>query len=131
MRLEMFYNKSILNFLVIISLSTCTFAWTSFIFKMSFEWHVLIVIIICRILASLFLFRDYSLSWSKATQKTFLFKCIIVAVPLCIYVPIFYTQVYIVFMISEAINYLVAMTFVMYSYFYYVVRNDSQSFLHY
>ena len=85
----MFLDKRILNFLVIIILSIVTLIWTFFIFHQSIDWIIIASIISLRILASLFIFKDYSLSWSKATQRTFLLKSIVVAVPLIIYMPVF------------------------------------------
>ena len=68
------FDKRILNFLVIIILTLVTFWWTSFIFHLDMARNVLVTIIGFRITASLLLFKDFSLSWSKSTQKTFLIK---------------------------------------------------------
>jgi len=54
-----------------------------------------------RILASIFLFKDYSLSWSKVTQKTFLLKSLVYIAAFCVYAPLFYTHVRIALMLSE------------------------------
>ena len=80
-------DKRILNFLVIIALTFFTFFWTSFIFKMSFHWEALVTILVVRILASAFIFRDYSLSWSKVSQKTFLIKSFVYIVAFLVYAP--------------------------------------------
>ncbi|MEA3512109.1 MAG: nucleoside-diphosphate sugar epimerase/dehydratase [Campylobacterota bacterium] len=116
-------DKKILNFLVIIVLTIVTFWWTSFIFHLNMAWDVVGVIITLRVLSSLFILKDYSLSWSKATQKTFLLKSIVVSVPLFIYVPIFHGDVRIAFMLSEAMTYLVTMSFIMYTYYYYINKS--------
>ena len=97
-----FLNKKILNFLVIIILSLSTFWWASFIFHVDFNWNVVLVIIALRILTSVIVFKDYSLSWSKVTQKTFLMKTIIVTIPMIISIAIFYKEVRIAFILSEA-----------------------------
>jgi FlaA1/EpsC-like NDP-sugar epimerase len=117
-------DKRVLNFLVIIFLSLITFAWTSFIFHSPFSWGVVSVIIIFRIVASYFILQDYSLSWSKSTQKTFLIKSIVVAIPLILYTPIYYGDVRIAFMINEALSYLVCISFIMYVYYYYMNRSN-------
>ena len=70
----MILDKRILNFLVIVVLTFATFWWTFFIFHMQFELNIVLSIIVIRMFASLLIFKDYSLSWSKATQKTFLIK---------------------------------------------------------
>ena len=67
-------DKRILNFLVITLLSLLTFSWTFWIFHKDFSQEIVIVVIIIRLIASLLIFKDYSLSWSKSTQKTFLIK---------------------------------------------------------
>ena len=118
-----FLNKKVLNFLVIIVLSFITFWWTSFIFHLDMAWNVMATIIGFRILASLLIFKDFSLSWSKSTQKTFLIKSIVVAVPLVLYIPIFYGEVRVAFMLNEALTYLVCISFVMYAYYYYINRS--------
>lgn len=120
----MILDKQILNFLVIIVLSVITLSWTFFIFHQDIMWNVIIIVISLRILASLLIFKDYSLSWSKATQKTFLLKSIVVAVPLFIYAPVLYGEVRIAFMLSEAMTYLVIMSFLMYSYSYFINKSS-------
>jgi len=117
-------DKKILNFLVIVVLTLCTFWWTSFIFHRDMGWDVVGVIIALRVLSSVLILKDYSLSWSKATQKTFLLKTIVVVVPLFVYVPLFHGDIRIAFLLSEAAFYLVATAFLMYSYHYYINRSD-------
>jgi len=117
-------DKRILNFLAIIILTLLTFWWTSFIFHLEIAWSAVTTIILFRIIASLLIFKDYSLSWSKATPKTFLIKSVVVAVPLLFYMPLFYGELKIAFMVSEAMTYLVAINFVMYSYYFYINRCD-------
>ncbi len=118
-----FLNKKILNFLVIIVLSFITFWWTSFIFHLDMAWNVIATIIGFRILASLLIFKDFSLSWSKSTQKTFLIKTIVVGVPTVISMGVFYGNVRLAFLISEASFYLVSISLAMYSYYYYINRS--------
>jgi len=116
-------DKRALNFLIIITLTFVTVWWTSFIFHLKFEWNFALTIIILRILASILIYKDYSLSWSKSTQKTFLIKTIVVAIPTLISIMIFYGEVRIAFMLSEASFYLVAFTFSMYTYYFYINRS--------
>lgn len=118
-----FLNKKILNFIVIIILSFITFWWTSFIFHLDMAWNVLAIIIGLRILASVLIFKDFSLSWSKSTQKTFLIKTIVVGTPAVLSMIIFYKDVRLAFIISEASFYLVAISLSMYSYHYYINRS--------
>ncbi len=117
-------DKRILNFLVIILLTTITFSWTFFIFKTSFDYQIILLVLLFRSLASIFLFRDYSLSWSKATQKTFLIKSIVYIVPFLLYMPFVYGHYRIAFMLSELFFYLFLMNFLMYSYYYLLNRSS-------
>ncbi len=117
-------DKRILNFLVIIFLSFITFWWTFFIFHQEFNWNVVVSVIILRIMASLFIFKDYSLSWSKATQKTFIIKSIVYIVAFCVYMPFFYGEYRFAFMASELAFYLFSINFSMYSYYYIVNKNQ-------
>ena len=116
-------DKRILNFLVIILLSTLSFAWTFFIFHLPFDIKIVLVVIVMRILASLFIFKDYSLSWSKATQKTFLIKSVVYIIPFLLYAPYFYGEYRFAFMASELLLYIFSINFLMYSYHYVVNRN--------
>jgi len=120
------FDKRILNFLVIIILSLATFWWTSFIFHVDFAWDVVCVIIVLRVIASRYIKNDYTLSWSKATQKTFLLKSVVVAIPMIATIVIFKNEVRIAFILSEAAFYLVAITFLMYSYQYYMNKSSIQ-----
>jgi len=117
-------SKVILNFLIIIFLSFVTVAWTSFIFHVKLSWEVIEVLVVSRVIASLLIFKDYSLSWSKSTNKTFLLKCVVVGIPLLIYAPILYGEVRIAFMLSEAMTYLFIMIFSMYSYSFYINKSS-------
>ncbi|MDX9744208.1 MAG: nucleoside-diphosphate sugar epimerase/dehydratase [Arcobacteraceae bacterium] len=119
-------DKRILNFLVIITLTLITFWWTSFIFHVEINSNAVLTIIILRILASVFILKDFSLSWSKSTQKTFLIKVLVVAVPMVISICLFYQDVRIAFIISEASFYLVSLSFLMYAYHYYINRSNIQ-----
>jgi len=120
------FGKRSLNFIVVIVLTIITFWWTSFIFHAQFLFEVCFTIIFFRIISSLFIFKDYSLSWSKVTQKTFLIKSIVVFVPMLFYTPLFYGDVRIAFVITEAMSYLVSMSFIMYSYYYIVNKSNTK-----
>lgn len=119
----MILDKRILNFLVIILLSTLSFAWTFFIFHLPFDIKIVLVVIVMRILASLFIFKDYSLSWSKATQKTFLIKSVVYIIPFLLYAPYYHGEYRFAFMASELLLYIFSINFLMYTYYYVVNRN--------
>jgi len=116
-------DKRILNFVVIIALTIITFWWTFFIFHMEFEIRFVLGVIAIRMLASLLIFKDFSLSWSKATQKTFIMKSIVYIVAFCIYMPFYYGELRFAFMASELAFYLFAINFSMYSYHYLINRS--------
>jgi len=119
-------DKRILNFIVIALLTTITFWWTFYIFHLEFEWQIILVIIVMRILGSMLMYRDYSLSWSKVTQKTFLMKSVLYIVVFFTYVPIFYKQVELYFLASELFLYIFSINFMMYSYYYLINRSRVQ-----
>ena len=114
----MMIDKRILNFLVIIVLSCITFAWTFFIFHIHFAYELVLNVIGVRILASWLILSDYSLSWSKASQKTFLIKSVVYIVAFCAYVPFFYGKHELSFLASELFLYLFSINFIMYSYYF-------------
>ena len=113
-------DKRILNLFVIIALTFITFLWTYWIFHYPVQFEVIGVVIVVRIVASIFLFKDYSLSWSKVTQKTFLLKSLVYIVAFCVYTPLFYTHVRLSLMLSELFFYLFSITFVMYLYYFWI-----------
>ena len=118
-------DKRILNFLVIIVFTFITFWWTFFIFHQPFSIYIVISVIIIRMITSRFIFNDYSLSWSKASQKSFLIKSFVYIVAFFIYLPIFYGEYRFSFMASELFLYLFSINFTM--YFYYYVVNKSRT----
>jgi len=116
-------DKRFLNIFVIVGLSFVTFAWTFWIFHKVFELDVVLWVILTRILASILIFSDYSLSWSKSTQKTFMLKTLVYMVAFSIYMPFFHGQVRIAVMLSELAFYLFAMNFTMYAYHIFINRS--------
>ena len=118
-----FFDKRILNFLVIIFLTTITFSWTFFIFNLSFDIKIVLSVIILKILASILIYKDYSLSWSKATQKTFLIKSIVYITPFLFYAPYYHGEYRFAFLASELFLYIFSINFIMYLYYYLINRN--------
>jgi len=116
-------DKRILNFLVIIFLSIGTIWWTFTIFHEPIMWEFVAFVIFCRLGASILIYKDYSLSWSKATQRTFLMKSIVYFAAFVVYLPLFYSKVQIALMASELFVYLFVINFLMYAYHYYVNRS--------
>jgi FlaA1/EpsC-like NDP-sugar epimerase len=116
-------DKRILNILVIIVLTFITFYWTFFIFHQDINFVVIIGVIITRIMASFFIFKDYSLSWSKSTQRTFLIKSVVYIIAFSIYLPIFYGDVRFALLVSELFLYLFSINFLMYAYHYFINRS--------
>ena len=119
-------DKRVLNLIIIILLTHLTFAWTFWIFHKPFLWDVVLGVIIVRILASILIFKDYSLSWSKATPKSFLLKIIVYSSAFVIYMPFFYQEVRIALMLSELAFYLLAINFLMYGYYFYINKSRTQ-----
>jgi len=117
-------DKRILNFVVIFLLSTLTFSWSFWIFHQPIQTDVILIVIITRSIASLLLFKDFSLSWSKASQKTFLIKSVVYIVAFCFYMPFFYSSIHLYFFISELLLYLFSISFLMYSYYYFMHRTS-------
>ncbi len=117
-------SKRLLNYLVIITLSLLTLSLAAWIFGVKIPVIVFIGVILVRLIASTFIFRDYSLSWSKATQKTFLTKSIVYLAAFALYMPIFYTQIEPTVLIGELFIYLFMINLLMYGYYYYRNQNS-------
>jgi len=116
-------DKRILNFIVIILLSFITFWWTFFIYHKPFEVDVVIGVIAVRMLASRFILQDYSLSWSKASPKTFLIKSFVYVVAFIVYMPFYYGEVRFSFLVSELFFYIFSINFLMYTYYYFINKS--------
>ena len=117
-------DKRVLNFLAIILLTLFTFFWTSFIFRMPFDWYALGFILFARLIVSRFVYRDYSHSWSKATQKSFLIKSFVYLIAFIIYFPFLYGEVRFAFLVSEFFFYLFSINFAMYFYYFIINRSN-------
>ncbi|WP_373034638.1 UDP-N-acetylglucosamine 4,6-dehydratase (configuration-retaining) [Sulfurimonas sp.] len=116
-------DRRILNFLVIIIFTFITFWWTFFIFHQSFDISIVLSVIAIRMVASRSIFNDYSLAWSKASQKTFLIKSFVYIAAFFVYLPIFYGEIRFSFMVSELFLYLFTINFTMYMYYYLVNKS--------
>ena len=119
-------DKRILNFLVIILLTLITFWWTFSIFHMPFDFTVVLSVIFIRMLASRFIYHDYSLSWSKASQKSFLLKSIVYIIAFLVYFPFFYSEIRASFFVSELFLYIFSINFMMYSYYYIINKSKTR-----
>jgi len=119
-------DKRILNFLVIILLSFITFEWTFFIYHMPVDYKVIVGVIFVRIIASRFILQDYSLSWSKASAKSFLIKSFVYIAAFAVYMPYFYGEVRFSFLVSELFFYIFAINFLMYAYYYFINKSSVQ-----
>ncbi len=121
--MNLYLDKRILNLLVIITLSFFSFAWTFWIFHNRFEPYVVLWVILARIIASILIFKDYSLSWSRVTQKTFLLKSVVYIVAFIAYAPFLHGKIRIAFMVSELFFYLFSINFIMYTYYMFINRS--------
>jgi len=119
-------DKRILNFLVIILLSFITFGWTFRISHQPFDWSVVLTVIAIRLIASTVIFKDYSLSWSKSTPKSFLIKSAVYLVAFAVYMPFFHGVERISFFVSELFFYLFLINFLMYSYYYFINKSKTE-----
>lgn len=119
-------DKRILNILIIVLLTFVTFLWTFWIFHKPFELHFVMMVTAIRVLASILIFKDFSLSWSKVTQKTFLIKSFVYIVAFCIYAPFYYGHVFLYLLFSELFLYLFAINFAMYAYYLLINRSRVQ-----
>lgn len=116
-------DKRFLNFAVIVFLSISTVSWSFFIFNWHYSLSFLLSVITLRCLSSFLLLRDYSASWSKSTQKTFLRKVLVNLPVFCITAFGFYGNVPFALIFSEFLFYLLALNFSVYSYYYFINRS--------
>ncbi len=117
-------DKRVINFLVIFVLTFITFAWTFFIFHKPFVAEIAFGVALARMLASFFVLRDYTQSWSKASQKTYIIKSIVYVSAFTVYVPFLYGVVPLSFLVSELFFYLFMITFIVYIYYFIVNKSN-------
>ena len=118
-----YFDKRILNFLVIIILTFITFWWTFFIFHQAFDINIVLSVIVIRSVSSKLILNDSSIAWSKASQKSFIIKSIVNIAAFIIYFPLFYGEMRFAFMLSELFLYLFAINFSMYLYYFLINKS--------
>jgi UDP-N-acetylglucosamine 4,6-dehydratase len=116
-------DKRAINFLVIFVLTFITFGWTFFIFHKPFVPLIVFGVALVRIFASFFILRDYTQSWSKASQKTYIIKSIVYISAFVFYVPFLYGVIPLSFLVSELFFYLFMITFIVYVYYFVVNKS--------
>lgn len=94
------------------------------VFHRGFDWGLVGWVLVARLLASFLILKDYSLSWSKSTPKTFLIKSFVYITAFAVYMPFFYGEVYIYMLTSELFTFLFAINLLMYSYAYVINRSS-------
>lgn len=119
-------DKRILNIFVIVFLTFATFSWSFGVFHIPFDIKIIAIVVLIRIFASILIFKDFSLSWSKVTQKTFILKSIVYSIAFVFYAPFYYGHFFLYFLFSELVLYLFLMNFCMYSYYLLVNRSRTQ-----
>ncbi len=121
--MNLYLDERILNVFVIIVLSFFSFAWTFWIFHNIFLLNIVLWVVFVRIIASILIFKDFSLSWSRITQKTFLLKSFVYFIAFVVYMPFLYGHISVAFMVSELFFYLFSINFAMYLYYLIVSRS--------
>ncbi len=119
----MLVSKKIVNFLIIILFTYITFWWTFFIFHDPFDVSIVLVIVSVRLIVS-YISKDYKISWSGATQQTFLFKSAINIVPFVLYALYFHGVYRFAFLISELFFYMFMLNLFVYLYYYWSNRSS-------
>ena len=116
-------DKRVLNLLVIIVLTYITFSWSFFIFKLPFDYSLFIFVVIVRFVCSFLILKDYSLSWSKTSSRSFLIKSIVYIAAFFVYMPFLYGEYRISFILSELFLYIFSISFLMYAYNFLINRS--------
>ncbi len=112
------------NILVISLLTLITFSWTFYLFHQPFNIYIILLVLATRLLASRFIFKDYSISWAKISPKTLLIKSVVYGTAFLVSLPFLYTIIPLSFLVSELFFYLFLINFFMYSYFFFIHRSQ-------
>ncbi len=119
------FQRQHLNIIITALLTFLTFLWTFWIFHIPFDIKTVLIVAFIRVLASVFIYKDYSLSWSKATQKSFFIKSVVHISAFFVYMPYFYKVLPISFFVSELFLYLFFINFLLYGYYLYANRSKT------
>jgi len=111
------------NILVIIFLTFATFTWTFYLFHMPFTIDVILWVLAIRLIASRLILKDYSISWSKVSTKTFLLKSVVYISSFGVSLLFLYREIPISLLLSELFLYLFLINFLMYTYFFMIHRS--------
>ncbi len=111
---------------MIIFLTIFTFSWTCWIFHEEFLPYVVLTVILIRLISSMMVFNDYSMAWSKSTQKTFMIKSLVYLLAFAVYLPLFYGEIHFELLTSELFLYLFLINFLMYGYYFYINKSRVQ-----
>jgi UDP-N-acetylglucosamine 4,6-dehydratase len=123
------FDKRALNFLVIFVLTSFSLHAASYLFEQPVHYSSLLILFGIRCFASLFLFSDFSLSWSRASTKTGIIKIFIGLVSFIVSIPLIYKlnaqniNIYIV----ELIFYLFSQNSLLYSYRYFIKQGEKKT----
>lgn len=111
-----FPDKRILNFIIILILTYITFRWTFFVFHRPFDSTIIWLVFAIRSFCSFVFYKDYSLSWSKASVNTFFIKVLVYFVAFGLYMIFIYKEIEVYLMLSELFLYLFLINFLVYGY---------------
>ena len=79
-------NKIFLGVIVNLFVTLFSYAFTSFLLKLDFDFYIFFTILVPRIILPFILFNDYKLSWSKASVWTAYIKFFINSISFIIFV---------------------------------------------
>lgn len=119
----LFVDKRILNILVIIFLTFATYLVTAYLLETTLDSKAIATIVVVRLICSFFIFNDYSMSWSKASNKTILIKTFVNTVAFFIYLAILVWHVPYRFLITEYITFLMVLNLSIYVYNFLINRS--------
>jgi FlaA1/EpsC-like NDP-sugar epimerase len=112
------------NILVIIFLTFATFSWTFYLFHLPIDFKIILLVLAIRLIASRLILKDYSISWSKVTTKTFLIKSVVYVSSFFVSLLFLYGKIPLSILVSELFLYLFLMNLFMYSYFFIINRSQ-------
>ena len=115
-------DKRLLNFAVILLLTYATFYWTFSVFHRPINYKAIWFVFAVRSLFSFLLYKDYSLSWSKASINTFFIKVLVYFSAFFAYMLVLYRDIELYLMLSELFLYLFLINFIVYAYRYFVIK---------
>lgn len=122
-------DKRILNFIVIFFLTSFSVHVAFYLTSSKVQYETILIIFLTRSIMSFLLFSDYTLSWSRASNKTGIIKIFLGVLSFSISIPLIYIfyNLGVKLFIIELVFYLFIQNTLLFSYRYFIKQSEKKT----